>query len=64
MLLYVVTLKDITNVQTEIAKPDDSLETVVASLKKIGGKLSDLHCQYSVYTFMLCHVHVLSYELI
>ena len=35
----VVTLKDITNLQTNIVKPDESLEAVVGSLRRIEDKL-------------------------
>ena len=35
----VVTLKDITNIQTELSKPDENnLESVVNTLRKIEGK--------------------------
>ena len=45
LLYYVVTLKDTTSNQTEVVKPGDSLQTVVASLKKIEDNTSDVHCQ-------------------
>lgn len=36
-----------------MAKPDDSLQSVVASLKKIEGKLSDLHCQLRLHVYVM-----------
>ena len=51
----VVTLKDISNVQTSITTPDDSVEAVVDALRKIEGKQSISHEMNSLKFIFYAH---------
>lgn len=54
----VVTLKDISNMQTSISRPDESIEAVVDTLRKIEGKQSDNLWYYNFHKILYLYMPI------